>query len=109
MSTRIGSIQPARRLIDFHINDAAQVLEEVEENLDALVALVHRAGQMGCDAVALPEDTLGLGHWSGMHADLRQAVLTQASARMLERLGQAAARHQMYLVCCNDEAVQVYP
>ncbi len=102
MSMRIGSIQPARRLVDFHLVDPAQVLGKVEENLDALVTLVDRAGQMGCDAAALPEDTLGLEHWSGMHADLRQAVLPQAVARMLERLGQAAAQHQMYLVCCND-------
>jgi len=102
MSQRIGCIQPARRLIDFHLTDPAKVLHAVEENIDALASLVDRAGQLGCDAAALPEDTLGLEHWSGIHPDLRQTVLVPAVEHMLARLGAVAARHQMRLVCCND-------
>lgn len=102
MSQRIGCIQPAVRLIDFHLTDPAEVLQAVENNINALVELVDRAGQLGCDAAVLPEDTLGLEHWAGIHPELRQAVLVPAVEQMHTRLGAAAAQYQMYLVCCSD-------
>ena len=44
MTVRIGTAQPARRLIDFHLRDPAQVLAEVERTLDVLV---DQAGEKG--------------------------------------------------------------
>jgi predicted amidohydrolase len=102
MTIRIGTAQPARRLIDFHIKDPAQILAEVECNLDALVALVAEAGTRGCDALALPEDTLGILHWEAGNEDLIDQILPPAVDAMLTRLGQAAAQHDLYLICCND-------
>ena len=102
MSQRIGCIQPARRLIDFHLTDPEEILRAVDNNINALAQLVDRAGQDGCDAAVLPEDTLGLEHWAGINPELRQAVLVPAVEEMLARLGAAAAQHQMHLVCCND-------
>ena len=99
---RVGSVQPKSRLIDWRIRDAAEVLSRVDANLVELEGLVHKAGEAKCDVVALPEDTLGLGHWEeAPHAKLGD-VLPQAVHRMLDRLGKAAASHRMYLVCCND-------
>lgn len=102
MSQRLGCIQTARRLVDFRIGDPAAVLARVDEHLEALEALVDDAGGRGCDAAVLPEDTLGLEHWSGVNEDLWEAVLPAAVERMLARLGAACARHAMYLVCCSD-------
>jgi predicted amidohydrolase len=101
-TVRIGSTQPKSRLIDWHLKDPALVLARVEASLGELEALVHRAGAAGCDVVALPEDTLGLGTWEEGHPELLGQVLPRAVARMIERLGRAAASHHMYLVCCND-------
>lgn len=103
MTVRIGTAQPARSLIDFHIRNPTEVLAAVERNLDALVAVVERAGTKDCDVLALPEDTLGLLHWEGDNEGLLDQVLPPAIDLMLARLGQAAARHDMYLVCCNDD------
>jgi predicted amidohydrolase len=64
--------------------------------------IVHRAGEAGCDVVALPEDTLGLGHWEAANPAAMREVMPAAVGRMLERLGKAAAVHRMYLVCCSD-------
>src|SRR5262249_19888455 len=59
-------------------------------------------GVEGCDALALPEDTLGLLKWETAHPEQLTEVLPAAVARMLDRLGRAAAQHRMYLVVCND-------
>ena len=102
MSMRIGTAQPARRLIDFHIKDPVEVLAAIERNLDALIALVDKAGAKKCDVLALPEDTLGLLHWEADNQNLLEQVLPPAVESMLSRLGAAAAQYDMYLVCCND-------
>jgi predicted amidohydrolase len=101
-TVRIGSVQPKSRLIDWRIQDAKEVLARVDASLVELEGLVRKAGEAGCDVVALPEDTLGLGHWEAAHAALVGDVLPPAVARMLDRRGRAAAAHRMYLVCCND-------
>jgi predicted amidohydrolase len=98
---RIGTAQPRSRLIDYRLG-CSEALVQVERSLAELEEIVHRAGDEGCDVLALPEDTLGLGHWEAGHAAALEEVLPAAVARMLERLGRAAAAHGMYLVCCND-------
>src|SRR5207247_2973688 len=80
----------------------SEALVRVERSLAELEQLVHRAGEEGCDALALPEDTIGLGHWEAANAAALKELLPAAVARMLERLGRAAAAHRMYLVCCCD-------
>jgi len=101
---RIGATQPKSRNVDWHLKDPAAVLARVEVILGELEALVHRAGDAGCDVVAFPEDTLGLGGWELANPGAADQVLPRAVARMLERLGAAAASHHMYLVCSNDTA-----
>jgi predicted amidohydrolase len=101
-TVRVGTLQPKSRLIDWRLKDPAQVLARVETSIGELEALVHKAGEAGCDVVALPEDTLGLGSWEEAHHDRLGDVLPQAVRSMLDRLGRAAASHHMYLVCCND-------
>jgi predicted amidohydrolase len=101
-TVRIGATQPKSRVLDWRIKDPAEILARVETSLTELEGLVHKAGEAGCDVVALPEDTLGLGGWEAAHHDLVDQVLPRAVPRMLERLGRAAASHHMYLVCCND-------
>jgi predicted amidohydrolase len=99
---RVAAVQAKRRLIDWHIQDPAEVLTAVGENLAALEQIVHTAGERECDALAFPEDTLGLLNWFGMNQRIAGRVLPDAVARMLERLGRAAASHRMYLVVCSD-------
>jgi predicted amidohydrolase len=101
-TVRIGSVQPKSRLIDWRLKDPKEVLARVDASLGELEGLVRKAGEAGCDVVALPEDTLGLGHWEAGNHDLVGQVLPSAVNRMLDRLGRAAAAHRMYLVCCND-------
>ena len=103
-TVRIGSAQPRARLIDYRLREPTAVLGRVGAALGELETLVHRAGAAGCDALALPEDTLGLGRWEAGNQDALIQVLPDAVARMLDRLGRAAASHGMYLVCCNDTA-----
>lgn len=99
---RIGTVQPKSRLIDYRLRDPDRVLEQVDWSLSELVALIDRGGEAGCDVLAFPEDTLGLGGWEAGNAAILADVLPAAVERMLKRLGEAAAAHQMYLVCSND-------
>jgi predicted amidohydrolase len=98
---RIGTAQPRARIIDWRL-DPSQALAEVEKSLGELEQLVQRGGAAGCDVLALPEDTLGLLHWELGNKSKMQEVLPRAVGRMLKRMGEAAAAHRMYLICCND-------
>jgi len=100
-TVRIAAAQAARRVIDFHLKPD-NALAEVDKNIAALERIVDRAGEAKCDALVLPEDTLGLLNWIGANEGLSNEVLPQAVDRMLRRLGSAAARHHMYLVVCSD-------
>ena len=101
-TVRIAAAQPKRRLIDYRLRKPAEVLARVDASLGELAKLIHKAGAGGCDVLALPEDTLGLGHWEAGNPKALDKVLPAAVDRMRKRLGQAAASHKMYLVCCND-------
>ena len=98
---RVGAAQPRNRTIGFRLQ-AADAVVEVEKVLDELEKIVDKGGQAGCDALALPEDTLGLLRWELANPAGRKDVLPEAVKRMLDRLGRAAAKHRMYLVCSSD-------
>lgn len=98
---RVAATQPKNRTIDYRLSPA-EALARVDESLVELVKLADRAGDAGCDVVTFPEDTLGLGKWEAANHDALREVLPEAVNRMIQRLGAAASRHQMYLVCCND-------
>ena len=83
-TVRIGTLQPKIRLVDWRLKDSAEVLARVDATLGELEALVHKAGDAGCDVVALPEDCLGLGSWEEAHHDRLGEVLPQAIRRMLD-------------------------
>ena len=101
-SVRIATVQPKARLIDWKLDDPAEVLARVDRSLEELAALVRKAGEAGADIAVLPEDTLGLGKWEAAHESRLGAVLPEAVRRMLNRLGREAASFKMYLICCND-------
>jgi len=101
-TVRVATAQAAGRVVDFRLTNSAAVLARVEKNLDALEALVHKAGAERCDVLALPEDTAGLLNWVGVNEALAKEVLPKVVNRMIERLGRAAAQHRMYLVVCSD-------
>jgi predicted amidohydrolase len=98
---RVAAAQPKNRTIDFRLG-ALEVLERVDRSLVELTQLVRKAGEAGCDALALPEDTLGLLKWEVAHPGAQTTVLAEAVPRMLDRLGKTAAGHHMYLVVCSD-------
>ena len=100
-TVRVAAAQAAGRVIDFRLK-AKDALTAVEKNLTDLERIVERAGDAKCDALVLPEDTLGLLNWVGANEALAKDVLPRATKRMLERLGAAAAKHKMYLVVCSD-------
>ncbi|MEX2139999.1 MAG: carbon-nitrogen hydrolase family protein [Pirellulales bacterium] len=99
---RIAAAQPKNRTIDWKIDDPAEVLRLVDRSLGELAQLIRKAGEANCDAVAFPEDTLGLLKWEVTHRDSLDKVLPVAVERMLDRLGRAAAQENMYVVVCND-------
>jgi predicted amidohydrolase len=100
-SMRVAAAQPASRTIDFRLRPS-EVLARVDRSLVELEQLVHRAGATSCDALALPEDTLGLLKWESANPRALVEVLPEAVKRMLDRLGKAASDHGMYLVVCSD-------
>ena len=99
---RVAAAQPKNRTIDWKIDDPQEVLRQVDRSLGELEQLIKKAGQAKCDALAFPEDTLGLLKWEVTHFESLDKVLPAAIERMLERLGRAAAAEKMYLVVCND-------
>jgi predicted amidohydrolase len=99
---RVAAAQTRNRSIDWKIADPAEVLRQVDRTLDELEQIVRRAGAVECDALALPEDTLGLLKWEAGNPEKLKEVLPQAVSRMIRRLGRAAAQHRMYLVVCSD-------
>lgn len=99
---RVAAVQAKPRLVDWRLQDSQIVLAAVDKNLDALESIVDKAGQLDCDVLAFPEDTLGLLNWYGMNEQLAQQVLPAAVTRMIDRLGRAAAAHDMRLVLCSD-------
>src|SRR5438445_1540510 len=99
---RVGAAQPRSRLIDHRLAKPEEVLAQVDRTLGELEQIVRKAGATKCDALVLPEDTLGLGTWEAANKRALKEVLPEAVKRMLDRLGQAAATKHMYLVCCND-------
>ena len=108
VSAQAGNIracasQPASRLVDWKLQPG-DALARAEKNLDILEQIVNRAGQNGCDVVALPEDTLGLLHWEMGNLAASAEVLRKAVPQMLSRLGKVAASHNMYLVVSSDTA-----
>src|SRR5262245_57442882 len=75
---RVGAAQPRSRLIDWRLTNATEVLERVDTSLAELEQIIHKAGAAKCDVLALPEDTLGLGHWEAAHKATLKEVLPDA-------------------------------
>jgi len=103
-TVRIATAQPRARLIDWHLRNPEDVLAKVDQGLTELEGILDQAAAQHCDVIAFPEDTLGLGHWLAGNEALSREVLPRAVARMLARFGAAAAKHQMYVICCNNHA-----
>jgi predicted amidohydrolase len=106
-TVRIGSANAGTSVekalnIDYRLRTPSEALDQVDRSLDILEGIVHKAGEAGCDVLALPEGTLGLMRWQGTHPEQLGDVLPEAVARMLRRLGAATAAHNMYLICCTD-------
>jgi len=99
---RIAAVQAKRRLIPYKTATAEEALEEVHENLDHLVPLAEKAAEMGCRIVAFPEDTLGTICWEAGHPDKVDRLLIPAEKAMLDRFGEVAAKHGMYIICGAD-------
>jgi predicted amidohydrolase len=101
-TVRVAAIQARPRLISYRVGPAQEALQGVRANLNALAALAERAAEQGCHIIAFPEDTLGTLEWEAGHADELVGFLRAAEEEMLACFGEIAARHRMYLICCND-------
>lgn len=105
-SVRVGSANGGsaiRRAVNIDFRLTPQEVEgHVDRALAVLEGLVRKGGEAGCDILALPEDSMGLAPWEAAHWEAVGDVLPAAVARMLDRLGQAAASYGMYLICCSD-------
>ncbi len=101
---RVAAAQPRARLIDWRLTKPAEVLARIDQSLTELEGLLDQAAARHCDAIAFPEDTLGLGKWEAGNEALAREVLPPAVNRMLTRFGAAAAKRRMYVVCCNNHA-----
>jgi predicted amidohydrolase len=100
-TVRVAAVQAKRRTIDYRLKPP-QVLAAVDRNLNELEAIIGNAADLQCDALAFPEDTLGLLDWIGMNEPSAAEVLPQATRRMIDHLGRAAAARRMALVVCSD-------
>jgi predicted amidohydrolase len=100
----MAAAQPRRRVIDWHMKAPKEVLAKVDQCLVELEAIADQAAAQHCDVIAFPEDTLGLGNWLAASGPLYRDVLPEAVQRMLTRFGAAAAKHRMYVLCCNNNA-----
>lgn len=98
---RIAAAQAQGRSVNFRLTPD-EALAAVDKNLEELERIIQRAGNAGCDALVLPEDTPGLLFWVGANEAKAVDLLPKAVRSMIERLGAAAARHRMYLVVCSD-------
>src|ERR1043165_4754790 len=76
-TVRIAATQPAARRIDWHIKDAAEVLKHVDENLAELEQLIDKAKEQRCDAVAFPENTMGLNKWLQGNPERAKEIIAQ--------------------------------
>ena len=90
------------RSIDCSLESPKEVLAEVQRVLDFLEEMAEQAGSAGYDVLAVPEECLGLSRWEAAHPLALADVLPEAVDGMIDRLGSAAVRHWMYLICSND-------
>ncbi|HUS35541.1 MAG TPA: carbon-nitrogen hydrolase family protein [Verrucomicrobiae bacterium] len=98
---RVAAVQARNRTIPFR-TPATEVLPAVEKNLTELEALVAKAAEAKVQALAFPEDTMGILNWNAGNEPAVKDIVPKAVSRMLKRMGAAAARHNMYLVVCSE-------
>src|SRR5688572_14619413 len=98
---RVGAVQAKNRTIPFRAT-ADEALAAVDKNLTELEAVVAKAAEQKVQALAFPEDTMGVLNWNAAHEKDLKEVLPKAVKQMLSRMGSAAARHNMYLVVCSE-------
>jgi predicted amidohydrolase len=98
---RVGAVQAKNRTIPFR-TPASEVPAVVEKNLTELESIISKAADAKVQALAFPEDTMGLLNWNAAHERAIKDILPKAVNQMLTRLGAAAARHNMYLVVCSE-------
>jgi predicted amidohydrolase len=99
---RIAAAQTANRTIPFRVGGPAEALVKVQRNLDALIALAHRAADDGCNIVAFPEDCLGTLEWEAGHWNQVHELLQPAGELLHERFADVARARGMAIVYCND-------
>src|SRR5207244_5999407 len=56
---RIGAAQPKSRLVDYHLNNPAEVLAQLDRSLGELEEIVHKGGTARCDVLPFPQDPFG--------------------------------------------------
>jgi len=101
-TVKVAAIQAKRRLISYKVPTVSSALVQVRASLDKLAPLAEQAATLGCDIIAFPEDTLGVIEWEAGHQGEIAEFLGPAEQEMLERFGQVAAKHGMYIICGSD-------
>jgi len=101
-TVRVAAVQGKRRTISYKVATVEEALQQVQASLEELAGLAEQAAQSGCDIAAFPEDTLGTGEWEVGHWDHVSKLLVPAEEAMLDRFGEVAAKHGVYIICCND-------
>jgi predicted amidohydrolase len=101
-TVRLAAAQTKNRTIPFRIGGPEAALSSVQDNIEALVALVHRAADEGCVLAAFPEDCLGTLEWEAGNREQSHELLVSAGELMLRRLSEVARERELAIVCCND-------
>jgi predicted amidohydrolase len=107
---RVGSIQPlGQPKMDVFGGERDRTVgrRKLEENLDLACRLLDRAGQMGLDIVAYPEDIQGIAHYGYWYAetDLFTGYVEAIPGPTTERIAEVAARHRMHVVFGTYERI----
>lgn len=100
-TVRVAAAQVKRRTIPYK-TPRQDALAQVRASMEELAGLAERAAEMGCQIVGFPEDTLGTLEWEAGHWDEIPGFLRTAEEVMLARFGEVAAKHNIYIACCND-------
>jgi predicted amidohydrolase len=101
-TTRIAAAQTANRTISFRVGGPREALEKVRENMDTLVALVHKAADEGCHIVAFPEDCLGTLEWEAGHWKEVHDLLVPMGQLLRDRFSEVARERGIVIVYCSD-------
>ena len=99
---RVAAAQPRNRTIDYRLKPPEVLARRWTSPSPSWRGSSTRPGRPAAARWRCRRTRSGCSSGRSAHPAALRDVLPEAVKRMLDRLGKAAAKHRMYLVCCND-------